>query len=110
LVTTGARWKNLDISVWNGSVIRKRPAGSGGRDQEWTPDGGLVPSIARVKMTAGDAKEGGSDGFAPDENAARVHKAARGAMVGLGDGHDPAVGRLPGGVCRDDVALGPVYA
>src|ERR1035441_1820403 len=99
-----------DIPVASSPVIRTRPAGSGGRDQEWTPDGGLVPSRDRVRGTAGDAKEGGSDGFAPDEIAARVHEAARGALVGVGDGLDLALGRLPGGIRRDDLALGPIHA
>ena len=90
-------------------VIRTRPAGSGGRDQEWTPDG-EVPSRARARGTAGDAKEGGSDGFAPDEIAARVHEAASGALVGIGGGLDHAFGRLPGGIRRDDVAIGPIHA
>src|ERR1700733_2267382 len=44
--------------VESGSVIRNWPAGSGGRDQEWTPDGGRFPRKKRVSGTAVDAKEG----------------------------------------------------
>jgi hypothetical protein len=37
----------------------------GGRDQEWTPDGGIASLKEPVRGTAEDAKEGGNDGFAP---------------------------------------------
>jgi hypothetical protein len=71
-------------------------AGSGGRDQEWTPDGGIASLKDRVRGAAEDAKEGGSYGVAPQEIAARVHEATRGALDSAGDGLDLALGRLPG--------------
>jgi hypothetical protein len=65
-------------------------AGSGGRDQEWTPDGGIASLKERVRGAAEDAKEGGSYGVAPHEFAARVHEATRGAFDSAGDGLPPA--------------------
>ncbi len=49
LITAGVRRDASANPAENVPVIRTRPAGSDGRDQEWTPDGGLVPSRKRVR-------------------------------------------------------------
>src|SRR5262249_55687829 len=74
-----------------------------------SPTAASRPSIDGWSRGAADfAKEGGDNGVAPQEDAARVQEAACGALVGTGPGRDPARGRLPGGIWRDDAAVGPV--
>jgi hypothetical protein len=88
-----------------------RPAGSGGREQDGTPQRrSCVPSMGWVKGSAEDAKEGGNNVVAPHKNTASVRDATRGALVGAGNGRDPALGRLPGGIRGHDLAFGQVYA
>src|SRR4051812_26319422 len=81
-----------------------------GRDGNRNPQGGYSSLKEWVRGTAEDAKEGGSNGVAPHENAARCHESPGGSLVGAGGGRYLALGRLPGGIRGHDVAVGQVHA